>query len=497
MIGQSSIAFMDIGKHDDGLFDSDDTLDDSPPCSATHSDAEEVLANDTGHDAPSLIDAKTLHMVRGRYYDLSEFDHPGGRLVLEQGRGEDITAAVASHHFTEAPYRAMRKYEVPPSRVLGTIRPGGYSFKEDGFHAVLKRRVVQLVAPQGNALKMRQATQPSVWYQAHVVGCLSLYALSWGWCCFGTTFSWVAALVAMCTRTSLVGIGHEAVHGRLSGSLFYLFGMVLCHPSEKWHLDHVIQHHPHTKREGLDPDETGLAPVLRLNRYTEWGPWHVVQILLQIVISFFFSVALWVEHSFLETVVFRRPKYFLSQTASLLVFQLLPFLVATHGHAFRVVCLVVGMSNVLTLHAFHVSHINEQNEMDDDAAKNGMDWGEWQCRTSSNWDSNWELTGMLEYQIEHHLFPSLPYATQKQIRPLVRKTCEEFGIPYFEYPSMSNGIYHHIKYLVELSLEGWDQEKVEAYKKKKQGREQGKRGFFEKIIEAFADSSSGDRKKLD
>ena len=119
-----------------------------------------------------------------------------------------------------------------------------------------------------------------------------------------------------------------------------------------------------------------------------------------------------------------------TQTASLLVFQLLPLLVATHGHGWHAVIIVIGLSNVLTLHSFHISHINEQNEVGKHEP-DGMDWGEWQCRTSSNWDSGWEVTGMLEYQIEHHLFPSLPYEMQKKIRPIVRQTCKEFNVPYF------------------------------------------------------------------
>ena len=398
-----------------------------------------------------MYDAKTLVKVRGRYYDLSKFDHPGGAMAIVQGVGSDITAVVASHHFTDAPYIAMRKYEVPTNQVQGEILNAGYSFKEDGFHNVLKKRIVEEIA-NGDAHLMRAASRPSNWYIAHVVGCLSLYALSWGWCCFASEFSWTIAVVAMLTRTSLVGIGHEALHGRLSGTLFYLFGMVLCHPSEDWHLLHVHQHHPHTRREGMDPDEDGLAPMVRLNKWTKWHPWHVAQILIQIVVSFFFSIALWVEHAVVGTLVSGDyTKYFLTQTASLLVFQLLPLLVATHGHGWHAVIIVIGLSNVLTLHSFHISHINEQNEVGKHEP-DGMDWGEWQCRTSSNWDSGWEVTGMLEYQIEHHLFPSLPYEMQKKIRPIVRQTCKEFNVPYFEYSSYLKGIYAHLEYLISLSF---------------------------------------------
>ena len=227
-------------------WDNSDSDSSEPYTTASSSDEELTTTTSTTPPLP-LIDAQTLVMVRGRYYDFTHFAHPGGRLVLQQGRGSDLTAAVASHHFTEAPYRVMKQYEIPFERVTGAIASGGYSFKQDGFHNVLKQRIVQQIAG-GDALKMRSLSQPSNWYVARCVAVFSLYLASWAWCCFGPFFSYVACAVAMLTRTTLVGIGHEAIHGRLSAPLFYLFGLVLCFPSERWHYDHVVLHHPHTKR---------------------------------------------------------------------------------------------------------------------------------------------------------------------------------------------------------------------------------------------------------
>ena len=51
---------------------------------------------------------------------------------------------------------------------------------------------------------------------------------------------------------------------------------------------------------------------------------------------------------------------------------------------------------------------------------------------------------MLELQIEHHLFPSLSYANQIRIKPLVEATCKEFGLPYYEYSSALTGICGHL-----------------------------------------------------
>jgi fatty acid desaturase len=40
--------------------------------------------------------------------------------------------------------------------------------------------------------------------------------------------------------------------------------------------------------------------------------------------------------------------------------------------------------------------------------------------------------GGLNYQIEHHLFPSMPSASLRHAQPLVRAFCAERGVPYVE-----------------------------------------------------------------
>jgi fatty acid desaturase len=42
------------------------------------------------------------------------------------------------------------------------------------------------------------------------------------------------------------------------------------------------------------------------------------------------------------------------------------------------------------------------------------------------------LLGGLNYQIEHHLFPSMPSANLRRARPIVRDYCAEIGVAYTE-----------------------------------------------------------------
>ena len=46
------------------------------------------------------------------------------------------------------------------------------------------------------------------------------------------------------------------------------------------------------------------------------------------------------------------------------------------------------------------------------------------------------LMGGINYQIEHHLFPTLCNHKLAEISPIVKKTCKEFNIPHnnIEHP---------------------------------------------------------------
>ena len=42
------------------------------------------------------------------------------------------------------------------------------------------------------------------------------------------------------------------------------------------------------------------------------------------------------------------------------------------------------------------------------------------------------MLGGLNYQIEHHLFPTMPRPNLRSAQPLVRAFCQEHGLPYTE-----------------------------------------------------------------
>jgi len=388
-----------------------------------------------------------LWRVDDAHYDLTPFfhKHPGGAMVFEQSVGQDITALFHSHHLSTAPAEILKKYVVADVPAEHVIEPLDYSFAETGFFMTLKRRIV--------AMNIRKPSDTDLAYKLKVTAVFTSMCLTWLGVCF-LPYSYVAIAVALinCTlRMTVTGIGHEAIHGRLQNKLTWeFFDMMMLFPSASWHDEHVTQHHPHTKRqkdgEFLDPDEV-LDPF-RLCSNVPWMPVHVLQTPLQLVLL----AASYI--SYIDKHLVCR-KAILKGTAYLFLFHLLPFFTRdSRSEAAILTTLSVGLANLITVFCFHLSHINSPNEKHCDMVA-GTDWGAHQLTCSANFLGPFHIlcgvTGMLEMQIEHHLFPALSYANQLRIKPVVEATAKEFGLPYYEYSNALTGIFGHLAHLHTLS----------------------------------------------
>jgi linoleoyl-CoA desaturase len=81
-----------------------------------------------------------------------------------------------------------------------------------------------------------------------------------------------------------------------------------------------------------------------------------------------------------------------------------------------------------------------------------MDWGKFQVISSHNYAVEsrlaLHLSGGLNNQVEHHLFPSVHYRHYAGLSRIVRQTCKEFNIPYTHSSSFFVALvrhYHHLR----------------------------------------------------
>jgi len=72
--------------------------------------------------------------------------------------------------------------------------------------------------------------------------------------------------------------------------------------------------------------------------------------------------------------------------------------------------------------------------------KSNLPWVRMQLQATCNIDksifNDW-FTGHLNFQIEHHLFPTMPRHNLYKIQPFVKSLCEKYNIKYVCKPMMT------------------------------------------------------------
>lgn len=60
------------------------------------------------------------------------------------------------------------------------------------------------------------------------------------------------------------------------------------------------------------------------------------------------------------------------------------------------------------------------------------------------------MSGGLNHQTAHHLFPDMAQTHYRWVTPLVKETCAEFGIQYNNMKSFGEAWWMHIKFLKDM-----------------------------------------------
>jgi fatty acid desaturase len=118
-----------------------------------------------------------------------------------------------------------------------------------------------------------------------------------------------------------------------------------------------------------------------------------------------------------------------------------------------------------------ITHINEEVEWPSDKPIN-EDWGTLQVRTAVDYCQDsffWTYaSGYLNYQIAHHLFPSVAPHFYPALLPIIKETCKEFGVKYVSYDSVwecSALHFNHMKSFQKFRYRYYDRVKKDPTKK--------------------------------
>ncbi|MFG2447987.1 acyl-CoA desaturase [Streptomyces sp. NPDC048512] len=284
------------------------------------------------------------------------------------------------------------------------------------------------------------------WYAREiVVNLLSLAGVVTGVVLVGD--SWWTLLLApllavLGARTAF--IGHDAGHSQITGdkavgrAIGLVHGNLLLGMSYAWWNDKHNRHHANPNHVDKDPDV--LADVLvftsgQAHERTGFRRWLTRnQAWLFFPLTLLEGIALKI-HGFRD--LRRQPPRERAVEALLLV---------THVVAYAALLLtVLSPGKALAFAALHQALFGLHLGMSFAPNHKGMEmpdpdgerWGHLrrQVLTSRNVRggvlTDWFLGG-LNYQIEHHLFPSMPRPHLRRVQPLVRTYCAEVGIAYAE-----------------------------------------------------------------
>ncbi len=392
-------------------------------------------------------------------YDVSDFvpRHPGGEL-LELAAGRRATTLFESYHPGPALERARRAL-AKQARHVGTLEPAAReAYGDPAFFDAVRTDVDAALRARGLGYHHRGR-----WLGVEAVVLVLGFLLTWYW--RATAGSYLAAVIAGVIVARLgfsmhtgnhAGVGRRGKGSTLIGSIMDLVGG----SSLVWRASHQVSHHGKPNVRGADNDAEIGFPLLRFHPDLPHRPWHRFQTvglavgmsvgLIKWTVSdllhlrrgqvtharFHVTRATWIKTALFKTLFF-------GMHVALPIVWLGPL----HGILTTMVMMAVGAYYMEGI--FIVNHL--QHGL---VPRPGAHWALQQVQGSANWSSgsrwsNW-LSGGLNHQIEHHLFPSMSPYLYPVISPVVRATCAAHGVPYRDFSGFAAALAGCAGYLHDL-----------------------------------------------
>jgi fatty acid desaturase len=269
--------------------------------------------------------------------------------------------------------------------------------------------------------------------------------LAAGWAAFvlvGNSWWQIAVAVALAIVFTQIGfLGHDAGHRQISRSrrTSYILGILLGNLgiglSFGWWVGKHNRHHAHPNTEGADPDI--MLSVLAFTTGQAGASRGFSKIMFRWQAFLFFPLLLGeafsLHASSIRALSSRAGRRQVAELILLIAhfagYLTLVFVVLSPVKAIVFVLVQQGLFGVYLGASFAPNH----KGMPILTAADKTDFLRRQVLTSRNVRGGW-LTdlalGGLNYQIEHHLFPSMPRPSLRRAQPLIRDFCLEHGLPY-------------------------------------------------------------------
>eukprot|EP00483_Globobulimina_turgida_P002580 UN02584 len=262
----------------------------------------------------------------------------------------------------------------------------------------------------------------------------------------------------------------------LNRFVYWLNMSLLGDTPQQWTAKHVIAHHIDTNITPIDDDT--MYPVKRVLLAYERKWFHEYQhIYIWMLYAFVYypwtishNIKFFIGLFFNDGIVyegiipcrFNTTLDWIEGISCILIhhsLRLLPFFCLPTWYPAIIISLIGEFSSSVWFSLqFAVNHetlesvwfAGKHTTIFDEKNKN-RDFGSHQLITSHNYSVDYwptlHLSGGLNYQIEHHLYPSVHYKHYPELAKIVQKAANEFNLPYNESRTFFQGVAKHYRLL--------------------------------------------------
>ncbi|MEI6327226.1 MAG: acyl-CoA desaturase [Candidatus Roizmanbacteria bacterium] len=246
----------------------------------------------------------------------------------------------------------------------------------------------------------------------------------------------LAIVTIQCT-----GIVHDAGHRAIAKSTLvndiigHIFAFSLATLFQQWRPSHD-KHHAHTNEHDEDPDINIPLLSFTVERAREKKGWQKLLLPYQAYVYFPFGSLVWISMR-INNIRYLHKKpvswaWYIELTTWLVsigIWFVLPFLLFPLWKSLLIFFVLNWTMGLYVLHVFAPNH----KGMPEVARGTKISFFEQQIVTSRNVTASPLVDFLylgLNYQIEHHLFPSCPRNKQPQLAQIVKRYCKEYGFDY-------------------------------------------------------------------
>jgi len=345
---------------------------------------------------------------------------------------------------------------------------------DTGFQSELRSRVEDFI----RRTDLRQRDCPQMYLKTAII--LAAFVCSYVLLVFVAQSWWQALPLAVILGFTAAEIGfniqHDGGHKAYSKRAWVnkLMAMTLDMvggSSYVWRWKHVVFHHTYVNVKGHDTDiDLGifgrLSPQHRRRSFYRWQHFYLWPLYGVMVIKWHFY------DDFHDVITghigdnpIPRPQgwelaLFIGGKLTFLMLALgIPLLFHPLWSVLLFYVVTAGIAGVVLSVVFQLAHAVEQADfmsVDKDTGRIQNTWAVHQVQSSvdfarSNRVVSW-LVGGLNFQIEHHLFPTLSHVNYPAISGIVENTCREFGVHYTAHPTLGGAVASHFRWLRRMGL---------------------------------------------